>query len=309
MNKETRHGFINLLILISVLLWIYAILLGIKNLFGYIFQNPKMLVLIVIFFLLFVVLCRKGIACLIKESKMLKKEKENKKELEALGKTFETARKLRFENAPKHLTDKQMNALTCFLKSLDIEASKNSVFIERPEFTNEELYTIIFINKESFEVIGTSVSGKTVTLEVRRNNGKAEVLNKDDLYILKPTATIEPVKKSHKQTKKINALRKERKLKAEAKANGLVYKNGKLYQPPNYTFLANEWVSQNIGLINKIIIDNDTPTSLVIKGLILADSLPDDKNTWKHIGQNLIDTDNIDMFAVQKNGLQIIINK
>jgi len=267
-------------------------------------ENSKLAFWGIVILLILLFVNRKEIAQLLFERTGKNKEKEMS------DKTLELARKLRFENAPKYLSEKQEDKLNLFWYGVNTVVNKIPIYVvnDSTPFTKEELYTLLFLNKESVEIQGKTVTNAIVTITARWNNDKVEVLNEKELKKHEPihctsVVTKKPVSKQVKEQRKL------RKLKAEAKAKGMIVKNGKLYQTPNYTFLANEWVLNNIGLINKIIVDNDTPSSLVIKGTIFADKLPVDKAVWRYIGKNLVETDNIDNFSIQKNGIQVVINK
>lgn len=267
-------------------------------------ENPKIAFWGIIILLILLFVNRKEVAQLLFERKGRNKEKEMS------DRALELARKLRFENAPKYLSEKQEDMLNLFWYGVNTVVNKIPIYVanDSTSFTKEELYTLLFLNKETVEIQGKTVTNATVTIMACWNDNKVEVLNENELKKYAPVHC-ESVITKKPVSKRVKEQRKLRKLKAEAKEKGMIVKNGKLYQTPNYTFLANEWVLNNIGLINKIIVDNDTPTSLVIKGTIFADKLPTDKAIWRYIGKNLVETDNIDNFSIQKNGIQVVINK
>lgn len=299
-DKVGENLYLNLFTLIGAITAI-GVPIGIVLLM---IKNPTFAFWVVIILLVIVFSSRKTIATFLFERNEANKEKEMSQ------RALESARKLRFENAPKYLSEEQQDQLNRFWYEVNVAISKIPIFTNNSTpFTKEELYTLLFINKESVETVGKTVTGEVVKITAHWKNNKAEVLNESELKKHAPvhytsvSTTQKPVSKQVKKQRKL------RKLHAEAKAKGMIIKNGKLYQTPNYTFLANEWVLNNIGLINKIIVDNDTPSSLVIKGTIFADKLPADKALWRYIGKNLIETDNIDNFSIQKNGIQVVINK
>lgn len=100
------------------------------------------------------------------------------------------------------------------------------------------------------------------------------------------------------------------KSKAEQEGNTTTNKDGKPVVKPNYKMIASEWVSNNLGLLNKIcndayaISDGDGSYSATIP----ADFLPEERATWIIIGKTLVAEDDISDFKIEKDGLEVIVN-
>lgn len=244
----------------------------------------------------------------IKEKKE-EKEKQRQKIIDEEKRTTDASIKtIRYANVPKKLTHEQYEKYRKFYNDVKdyINKTYNLSIYKVPFLTLEENFTFIFLNKECVE-ISVWGKGKIITLYVKDSDNGPVIENEyllEDYKVSDEEITqIQKNLKTKKHTSnKVKRLRKQRKL---ANTTDVVIKKGKEYQPPNYDFIAKEWIIANMKLLNIMATDDSLKNMKKKNVLIPEDKLPSDKNTWKVIGVKLKADDEIDSFNVEQKGLRI----
>lgn len=284
----------------------FLILIIVSNIGGLLYYFFKLLPLsllflgfLLIFVAVVVLVNREEISKSTKEKKIKKEEerKMNQKRLEE--ETENNIKNLRFHNMPSELNDAQLKKVMDFYDNTRKYLVKNYrvTDIRFPNLTNKEMYTLVFLNNESIDIT-MFADGNPVTLCIV--NGK-DFLNEEVLNNYKKEFVQEPSSHKKPTSNRVKRLRKQRKMSN----NSTVVKNGKEYQPPNYDFIAKEWINENMKLLNMMANDDALKSMKKKNALITEDRLPKDKSVWKIIGVKLKADDEIDYFKIEPNGLRI----
>lgn len=323
--KKKKNDIFGVIFVVAVLIWIIiSVLVTAVNAVGFVAKNFSaiypFLIGLLIFVLLYICFFGKGLEEIREEQKEIKdrekKAEEAKKkaaEEEMVRKYNEEMRRAQFHNKPEFLSEEQSKRL--FNTTWNISHYLFSKYfldsLDFPDFTPEEKYTALFINKD---VVPLDVKVKDSHFDlgvVIIDNDNFEIKNENLLegFLRPEEPEVKPVVKK-KTSSKVKKLRKQRKLEATAKANGTKIKNGKEYQPKNYDFLAKEWINSNMGYINKLLQDSiqNNPHLKKFEVTIPKDKLPEDHETWKLIGKKLKEDDEISRYIVSTDNIKLIVS-
>ena len=259
-------------------------------------------VFVIPFILISAILCPKEYGLLFKEfykkmeSLFIKEKKKNKVD------QAEMIKKL-YSNAPVALNQNQKNALMNLRIKIDKALHKYGVQSWRyvAPLDDTQIYTALFINNAELDISITKFTGEKRSGYVNKTGLLGTNMTPADIENVIPMT---PVKKERKVSKKVIAERKKRKQSVNP---DVIIKNGKEYQAPNYSFIAKEWVTNNMGLLNKMVMDSEKKNGKITV-TINKDRLPIEKECWKLIGKQLKDDDEIDRYIVEEDALKIIIN-
>lgn len=276
-----------------------------------------------VFISLWIFICKNKIAEIKAEEKKDKEkarkkaaEKERKKQEEMIEAYNMEMKKIQFQNKPKFLTEEQKQQLfelvcdaSSYLRTHYLV--ENVKFPTPTQLTQEELYTLIFINKDIVPIEATINDSTVFDMGVAIDENNNIVIKNENLLTeyVRPEEPAPPVVKKKKTSSKAKKLKKQRKLAARAKANGTQIRNGKEYQPKNYDFLAKEWIGSNMGYINKLLQDaiQKNPEVKKYEVTIPKDKLPEDHETWKLIGKKLREDDEISRYIVATDNIKLIV--
>lgn len=93
------------------------------------------------------------------------------------------------------------------------------------------------------------------------------------------------------------------------KENVVIQRDGKKRVAPNWNLVAKDWISANIGYLNKKVLEElNKQSGEIVKANIPASRLPEEQ-AWSLIGDALKENEEIDGFNVKKNGLELIIKR
>lgn len=268
----------------------------------------KLFLIILIVALILILICRKELADYFQKEKEATAAKEKCKKSPKDNTTKDILKEITFAAKPDFLTDSQRKKL-CDFKSNVFNLVKDYPIsaLAFPDLTEEELYTLIFINKSTITVIGKTFNNETIDLYVEFAAGNALLKNESVLNNYKKEKPIyHEIPSTHKTSSKAKKLRKQRK-NAKNKKDGIVIINGKKYQAPNYDFIAKEWINLNMGYLNKLVMDAVSKGEKRIEIMIPENKLPD-RNCWSYIGKRLKTDDEIDKYSVLKDGLKLVVN-
>lgn len=319
-NMEKEDIFDKIGIVVMLLIVVLGSLLGVFYLLKFIFSDfisfAKLVFVIAIICGFSLLICRKSFAAYLVELKENKKKRQAKEALEKAAKEENEMKQainaIQFANKPYKISENQKKKLLDFQQQARTYIC-NKYFLANcifPSMTDEELYTLLFINHHTITVkCYKPVSEEFVELYLKAlpNNGFEFLNEKIVSDLVRPESPISKPytdKKKKRTSNKVKRLRAERKAKKDA---NIIIKNGKKHQKPNYPFLAKEWTIQNMGYLNKLVMDETKKGNKQIVVIVPTDKLPDDRNVWGYIGGRLKDDDEVDNFVVVADGLKLII--
>lgn len=238
-----------------------------------------------------------------KEEKIRVYENEEKKRMEKV--LYDTT----YANKPHSLTQEQKNQLLKFGGEVGtfLHDTYTVQSFKYCTIKLTEIYTLLFINGYTIDANVIMQNGDNLTIEIKQENGHF-VIPQESLELLAPYKTSKlPVKKSPKKKKVSPKVINARKKRRAKKQGNVIIKNGKEFQKGNYDFLAKEWITQNMGYLNKVIIDELSEGVKDVELIIPKRKLPE-KELWETIGKQLKKQDDISEFSVVSEGLKIIVH-
>jgi hypothetical protein len=248
------------------------------------------------------------------EKEKAKRQKEKDNIAEKKRQNDEYVKKHKLYDAPDTLTAKQKEKLKAFLLKFENYVQNNyavknfhylPLYSYQKQLSDPQLYTLLFFHEDRVVVGVESYSGEKTTIILSADeNGDPIILDEDSIASFK----IGQCPDNERAYKKKHMRRSKRGPHADKpKEKGSVVKNGKKHQAPNYEFLAKEWVVNNMGYLNKKVADKIAAGEKDIVLIIPEEKLPEDRETWKHIGEKLKADNEIDQYVIVDDGLRIKI--
>lgn len=218
---------------------------------------------------------------------------------------------LKFTAEQRKAYDKAYSKMYRALASLGAKSVKPS-----DNYTNEEIYTLWFNRKSAvaFDIVSNGETELTAYISIEDGEPVIPMDVANELRPFKRGETVVPVVKKRKINKE--AIRKQRRnhrlateRKKEQKEKNIAAANRrralKKRQPPNYEYFAKEWVSQNIGYINKIIAGATNYGEKYADAFIAIDKLPAEMVTKQLIVKKLKDDGVICRYSIEDDGISI----
>lgn len=182
--------------------------------------------------------------------------------------------------------------------------------------STEELYTLWFINKTSGPLRVFLDDGSEMIVDVILDGNNA-VIHESVEIMLAPYKKSYPEQKPIKK-RKVNkkAIKKQRRAHRIAMENKKAQKEkraeadakrraNKKRQPPNYEYFAKEWVSQNIGYVNKMLAGATICGEKYANAFIPNNKLPADTTTQQLVVKKLKDDGVICRYDIEPGGISI----
>lgn len=256
-----------------------------------------------------------------KEKKMQEQERERAK--------TETDRKNKLEKARRNacfkvLTeedkakiDKIVHEVYLLLKDYDVRNlyvdETVPLYVVYHEIFEEGFFQIKALNhnRQSFTIsISKNKDGKLSIIDCGGLNAKSQEQKDFERSYQEQKEAAAHVKKPNPNIAKARAKRKAKKNNAAAKDAGIfIDKKGQQQVSPDWNLVAKEWVSINVGYLNKILCAQmQKQTGDVVKTIVPIEKLPE-KQAWNVIGKILKGNDEIDAFSVTNSGLELIIKR
>lgn len=182
--------------------------------------------------------------------------------------------------------------------------------------TKEELYTLWFESHSDAPLDVYTMDGTKVRVYTRIQDFEV-IIDESAESALMPYKTevvsLTPAPEKKKRMSKINAQRKahkaakKRKKEAKEKHEAEIAKKreARRHQPPNYEFLAKEWVSKNIGYVNKMLKNGTIAGEKFVNARLEYDKLPEDHVTWNLIVKKLKEDGVICRYEIDDKGINI----
>lgn len=187
------------------------------------------------------------------------------------------------------------------------------------ELTDEEMYCLLFIKKvpAPFKAV-MNFKNRIVDIYFRYDSDKKVLICTGGLDVIMasqpPKKYQKPVDLSDKKKKKSTGLiaaRKRHKVKIQAQINNKKVEKKRQVQPPNYEFLAKEWLALNLGTISKKISDAFTakPGETQISIELNKTELPTEEEVLKLVLKQMKEDKLITRYGDCEDGIAIRVKK